>query len=150
MITADLITLTPARRWKDWGGINWTTGTVWNCHVCTYEHEFHLTVQPGFQTDGGSIPRFLQDRVSPLGKYLLAFLVHDVLYAGEFCDRATADWIFLELLEYLGASWIVRNACYLAVRAGGGFVWKKHTPESVADARRLIKFEAVSESLTLT
>ncbi|MBN2640353.1 MAG: DUF1353 domain-containing protein, partial [Victivallales bacterium] len=98
-----------------------------------------LTVKAGFITDGGSIPWWYRWRLSPTGKFLIAYLVHDIIYATEYLSRAEADWILLELVQELGGNWVIRNNIYLAVRWGGADVWKQHTAESIADARRLIR-----------
>jgi hypothetical protein len=143
MIAADMIILTPANNWRKWNGREWLIAEYWSCHICTGKFEFHLNVKPGFPTDGGSIPKIFQNIISPLGCYLLAFLVHDILYAGEFCTRTEADWILLELLEYLGASWIRRNEIYSAVRIGGSFVWAGHTKENIQNAEDLITFTPI-------
>lgn len=144
MIAADMITLTPAAPlWRKWNGREWLIAERWQCHICTNEYEFHLSVSPGLRTDGGSIPKIFQSIVSPLGCYLLAFLVHDILYAGEFCTRQEADWILLELLEYLGAHWLRRNEIYSAVRIGGGAVWQNHAKKSINSARELIQFTPI-------
>lgn len=143
MISADAITITPASAWRKWNGREWIIAERWICHVCTENYEFHLSVAPGLRTDGGSIPKIFQNIISPLGCYLLAFLVHDILYAGELCTRKEADWILLELLEYLGANWLRRNEIYSAVRLGGGFVWSGHTKATIRAAREIITFTPI-------
>lgn len=144
MIAADMITLTPANNWRKWNGREWLIAEPWSCHICTGTFELHLNVAPGLRTDGGSIPKIFQNIISPLGCYLQAFLVHDILYAGEFCARAEADRMLLELLEYLGANWLRRNEIYAAVRLGGGFVWAGHTKQTIQRARRLITFTPIN------
>ncbi len=144
MISADMSTLTPAANcWRKWRGRDWIVAMLWTCHVCARQLEFHLQISPGFRTDGGSIPIIFQNLFIPLGKYLLAFLIHDALYATEYCTRLEADRILLEVLEWQGACWIRRNIIYAAVRCFGWRVWRKHTPESLAAARYLITFDAI-------
>ena len=151
MISADMITMTPAAPlWKKWNGREWIVAEAWICRIKTDKFEFTLKIYPGFKTDGGSIPAAFQNIISPLGVYLLAFLIHDALYASECCTRAEADWILLELCEWLGAGYFRRNEIYLAVRAGGCFVWKNHTRKSVAAARKMIEFSPISGFKQLT
>nr|DAG77496.1 MAG TPA: Protein of unknown function (DUF1353) [Caudoviricetes sp.] len=52
-----------------------------------------------------------------------------------------ADEIFLEILCWLGAPRLIRNAAWGAVRGGGLAVWKQHTEETVAAARALIHID---------
>lgn len=151
MISADMITLTQAAPlWKKWNGREWIVADVWECHIKTEKFEFHLKIYPGFKTDGGTIPKIFQNIISPLGVYLLAFLIHDALYAAECCTRAEADWILLELCEWLGAWWIRRNEIYAAVRAWGWLVWKKHSKKSIATAKTMIEFKPISGFEQLT
>lgn len=128
---------------KKWDGVQWCFATDWNCYIKTEKYEFNITVKAGFKTDGGSIPQVFQNIINPLGKYLYAFLVHDALYATEYCAREEADWILLELCEYLGASWVRRNEIYSAVRVGGGVVWLTHTKKSIAKAKELVVFNPI-------
>jgi len=122
----------------EWDGVTWELSQDW---TCTFENDrvkLTITIKAGFTTDGGSIPKIFQNIISSLGIYLLAFLVHDALYASEAVSRSEADWILLELLQALGASWIRRNEIWSAVRIGGGAVWKQHTIASIAAARALV------------
>lgn len=147
----DMIVLTPAAPvWKKWNGREWFIAEVWNCHIKTDSYEFDLKIKPGFKTDGGSIPKAFQNIISPFGSYLLAFLVHDALYATEYVTRAEADWILLELCEWLGANWIRRNEIYSAVRCAGGLVWATHTAQGRDAARKLIDFNPIKGFELLT
>jgi len=99
-----------------------------------------ITILPGFRWDGASVPRFFWRVVgAPFnGKYLPAALLHDALYAAELFPRKRCDAVFLEFMAQLGVPWWRRGAMYLAVRLGGGAVWRGHTARDVARARRLI------------
>jgi hypothetical protein len=99
-----------------------------------------ITIKPGFRWDGASVPRFFWRIVgAPMnGKYVPAALLHDALYAAELFPRAKCDAAFLEFMAQLGVAWWRRNAMWLAVRIGGGAVWRQHTARSVAAARRLV------------
>ena len=95
---------------------------------------------PVWKTDyrsGPSIPS-----LDKQGHYSAAWLKHDFGYASEGYhpapdgrQRSRIDWELLCDLEELGANWFQRNRVYLAVRAGGGFVYRKHDPYEVAKLR---------------
>lgn len=99
-----------------------------------------LRVLSGARSDGASVPDVIDGlegfhRLE--GDTLPAAFAHDMLYAAELCDRETADQILHDLLIASGIS-ALRAAIYRdAVRIGGGYVWTKHTPESIAAARRM-------------
>lgn len=98
-------------------------------------------VKAGFKFDGASIPRAFWWLIgSPFtGKYRKAALLHDALYAAELYEREVCDNKFDEVMEKDGVNWFKRNTMWLAVRAGGGFVWSKHTKESINKARKYIR-----------
>lgn len=97
-----------------------------------------LLIKKGFRMDGASIPRMFWRVVGhPFQLPLLpCALAHDGLYAAELLPRGECDWEFLSLQELAGIGWAKRNTIYSAVRAGGVFVWGKHTPASISEARR--------------
>ena len=99
--------------------------------------KYRLVYEPGYLTDGASIPRlFWRLFGHPLQMPLLiAALPHDGLYSGELCTRAEADAIFLALMKKIGIGLVKRNAIYAAVRSGGWAVWSKHTAKSIAKSR---------------
>ena len=97
-----------------------------------------LTILPGFETDGASIPRlFWSCAGEPFSPHFVAAAVcHDALYAAELCTRDQADDTFLELLEIEGLSWFHRNLFWVAVRVAGSWAaWDDHTPKTIAAAR---------------
>lgn len=129
-----------AVRYSEWDGVNWQQIDGWRAEFENDRVKWTMHIKQGFVTDGGSIPERLQGRFHPLGYALAAYLVHDALYATEFLPREEADLIMLELMEDLGVGWLSRNLQYSAVRIGGAFVWKQHTPEYVEEARRFVIF----------
>jgi hypothetical protein len=133
--------ITPHGIGTRWDGETWKLDKDWHIEVKKPSYQLNLQVKAGFITDGGSVPRLFQNVIPPLGIYLPAFLAHDALYATEYLERSIADWILLDLLQELGATWYRRNQVYLAVRAGGWLVWKHHTPESILAARDLVDCE---------
>jgi hypothetical protein len=98
-----------------------------------------VTVKKGFRFDGASVPKIFWSLIgSPFtGKYILAALLHDALYASEHLSRWRADWIFLCYLKQLGVGWFKRNVMWGAVRGGGGSLWPQKK-EDIEDARKLV------------
>jgi len=86
-----------------------------------------ITVPPGFQTDGASIPRCFWNIFSPFDATFGPAVIHDFLYsrvsAYDF-DRAEADLIFKEAMFNVGIRWPKREAIYRAVRAFGWSSYK--------------------------
>lgn len=123
-----------------WDGKNYVLAEDW-C-VDAKAGPYHITIEllrAGFITDGGSIPWWYQWRLNPVGKYLIAYILHDILYATEYLPREVADSILRELIRALGGNRVIRNAVYAAVKVGGGKVWRGHTTESIAHARQLVR-----------
>ena len=98
-------------------------------------------VAPSFRTDGASIPRLLWRVLgSPYDPDVIAAAIaHDALYRGEIVPRKDADAAFLALMAENGVRRRKRLLLWLGVRLfGWATTWRKHTPESVAEARRRI------------
>jgi len=105
----------------------------------TYRNsDVFVNAKAGLITDGASIPKYLWGIVgSPFtGRYTRPALIHDALYASERLSRKDCDNLFLEMMEADGVSWLKRYSMYLAVRAGGMFVWKKHTQATINEAKK--------------
>ena len=94
---------------------------------------YRITVKAGFDFDGASIPRALWSVFgNPLsGKFRIAALVHDVLYASQVLDKETCDKIFLTLMEIHGVGYLKRIAMYQAVSKFGNVAWKNNQDELV-------------------
>ena len=102
-----------------------------------------VSIRKGMETDGASIPRICWRVIGHpfMLPILPCALVHDALYAGELLARNECDWAFLCLMQSAGIGWFKRNTVYSAVRAGGAFVWGKHTVKSICDARKFCKIK---------
>ena len=102
-----------------------------------------LCVDEGFEADGGSIPRPAWPIVGhPLqGKALPGFWAHDALYASELLPRAAADEILHALNARMKVPTWKHTIFYTCVMMRGGAVWKRHTPASIAAARKLVRIE---------
>lgn len=122
-------------------------------NTCILEDDFYfdvtvkgkkhtILIKKGFVFDGASIPRFFWRTIGHPLQYpiVIAALPHDGIYAAELFDRSTCDWIFLELLQQMKVSWFKRNIIWIAVRGGGYFVFKKHTKESIEEAKKYVSF----------
>jgi hypothetical protein len=94
----------------------------------------------GFYSDGSSIPRPLWPIIGPRysAKNFPQAWPHDLGYAAEIMPRKELDDIF-----YWHSRWrqnyVLASCCWWAVDRFGGIVWNRHTPESIAAARRLVR-----------
>jgi hypothetical protein len=123
-----------------WDGITWELAEEWSGLYVNDEVSFYILIKEGFKTDFGSIPKFAWSLVGhPLDKSLMAYFVHDALYAGEFYERKTCDNIMYNMQKWLGESWYKRKVCYQAVDKCGWYVWNKHTPEIIADTKKYVQ-----------
>jgi len=97
-----------------------------------------VAIRPGFLSDGASIPRILWTAVGPryAPRTFPAAVVHDALYAARLTDRATADRVFLEILREMGVNRVKRSAYHFAVRACGGFLWRRACPIKIESERQ--------------
>ncbi len=117
----------------------WRLTAPWRCELI--EHSGTLYVDAEFVTDGASIPRIAWSIVGhPMAEdYVVSALAHDALYAAELLPRPACDSEFRAQLKLAGVNILRRNEFYLAVRLGGGIVWGRHTPQSVAAARLIAR-----------
>ena len=116
-----------------------------------------LTIPMGFQTDCGTIPRFLRSirELSPT-RWAAAYVPHDLMYVrrawddGHSIGLEEADWILLLLLAYLEAPARERTVIYRGLRLGSWAVWYSNARRSRARRAlgRDLRFE-ISQSATL-
>ena len=106
---------------------------------------YKITVKKGFDFDGASIPQALWSVYgNPLsGKFRIAALVHDALYASEYFPRELADAIFLDLMKQHGVGYIKRQTMYYAVRSAGWYVWRGHEESEVKKYKEFIDVEKI-------
>jgi hypothetical protein len=68
-----------------------------------------VTVEEGFQTDFGSVPRFLWSIINPTGWN--AFVLHDYMYATKYMSRVISDCALYDALVVEGCpkwkAWII-------------------------------------------
>ncbi|WP_160165061.1 DUF1353 domain-containing protein [Chrysiogenes arsenatis] len=100
-----------------------------------------IRVKKGFTFDGASIPRALWSLVgSPFtGDYTRAACLHDALYASELLSRHAADLLFFQAMLSDGVRYSKAAVMYCAVRVGGWFVWRKHTPKSIKEGCKYVE-----------
>ena len=101
------------------------SGTVWRLlSPLTVEVADEVWEVPAdFLTDFSSIPRPARSVIPVLGKQNKASVLHDWFYAIKKVSRDKADKIFLAAMRASGVSWVKRTAMYLAVRAGGWWLY---------------------------
>lgn len=106
---------------------------------------YKIRVKAGFDFDGASIPQALWSVYgNPLsGKYRIAALVHDVLYASEKFPRELADAMFLDLMKQHEVGYLKRYTMYSAVRSVGWYVWKKHKADEVLEYKGFVNVEKI-------
>ena len=100
-----------------------------------------ISIRSGLRTDGASIPvpmrRFIGNPFDTVR--LIAAVCHDAIYATHIVPRIVADIIYyLALRECSHMPRAYAFAEYLALRAGGKAAWNEKTPESIAEARKLV------------
>ena len=101
---------------------------------------YRITVKKGFDFDGASIPQALWSVYgNPLsGKFRIAALVHDALYASQKVSRELADAIFLDLMKQHEVGYMKRQTMYYAVRSAGWYVWRRNTKEEIETYKEFI------------
>ena len=104
------------------------------------EWDVVVHVMPGFRTDGASIPRWLWPVFgSPYDPDIMASATgHDAMYRARLVPRVDADAAFRRMMKENGLARWKRRRIWLGVRLFGWLTWLRHTPESVAEARRHI------------
>lgn len=101
---------------------------------------YMFIVKTGYRFDGASIPRAFWRIVGhPWGRYAPAALLHDILYDTEHFPRDKADQALRDLMKVLPVPSWKRQVIYRAVRAGGGFTWKKHDAHSIEKASQYLR-----------
>ena len=101
-----------------------------------------ISIRTGFRTDGASIPvplrRFIGNPFDTVR--LIAAVCHDAIYATHLLPRILADFIYyLALRQCSHMPRAYAFAEYLALRARGKEAWQEKTPQSIAEARKLVR-----------
>ena len=79
-----------------------------------------IVIPIGFLFDGASIPRFAWSFIgSPAGPYLLAALIHDILFMLQLPSFEFANEFFHDVMVRLKIKWARRSLMYAAVKYAG-------------------------------
>ena len=107
---------------------------------------YRIRVKKGFDFDGASIPQALWSVYgNPLsGKFRIAALVHDALYASAELPREVDDAIFVDLMKQHEVGYLKRKTMYYAVRSVGWYVWRGHEESEVKKYKEFINVEKIS------
>lgn len=107
-----------------------------------WEDKQTIEVPKSFIFDFASVPKLFWQLFPKQGmRYDRASCLHDWLYVTEYFTRKECDKLFYKaMLSDNVAKWKAKTM-YLAVRAGGYFVWKKHTKEEIEKMRKLGDFK---------
>ena len=107
---------------------------------------YRIRVKKGFDFDGASIPQSLWGVYgNPLsGKFRIAALVHDALYASQKLPREVADAIFLDLMKQHEVGYMKRQTMYYAVRSAGWYVLRRNTKEEIETYKEFINVEKIN------
>ena len=100
-----------------------------------------ISIRQGFRTDGASIPQSLRRFIGhPFDHVrLIAAVVHDAIYATHLVPRIVADFIYyLALRQCSHMPRAYAFAEYLALRGRGKAAWNEKTPQSIAEAHKLV------------
>lgn len=97
-----------------------------------------VIVPAGFVTDFASVPRPIWSLFPKWGKYGLASVIHDYLYARGFPEREVCDAYMREAMHDLREDEWKINLIYGAVRAGGGVAWRSNAASRTRRDIRII------------
>lgn len=100
---------------------------------------FVISIKPGFEFDGASIPRWLW-RVCghPMEcPRLAAALAHDWLYRSHVCKREVADLIYRAICKNLGIHPVAYNTEYRVLRIFGRSAWNGWSLDDQTAARKM-------------
>ena len=106
---------------------------------------YRIRVKKGFDFDGASIPQALWSVYgNPLsGKFRIAALVHDALYASQKLPRELADAIFLDLMKQHEVGYLKRQTMYYAVQSAGWYVWRRNKEPEIERYKEFINVEKI-------
>jgi hypothetical protein len=113
--------------------------TCWILHepfVFTWERngrERVITAPENFVTDFTSIPWGLRLIAPRWGGYGWAAVIHDFLYWEQSIERREADEVFLDAMKDSEVPVWRTRLFYWAVRAFGGYAWRKNTRLKATD-----------------
>lgn len=107
-----------------------------------------LTVCPGFEFDGASIPQICWTSTGhPLEhRFLYAALLHDALYSTQYLSREISDRYFKQFLrDFSGVGTFTAWKMFSAVRLFGGKAWNGKSDTQISAARMVIHLDEVPQ-----
>ena len=126
----------PVGRFDDKTGL-WRLTELWEAMVAP---GLKMVVIPGAESDGASIPWFVQSAFSPRyeRKTFPAAFGHDLLYLSELFPRHYCDQWFRWQLLARGVSPVKADLYFAAVVSCGWRPWSRHTPAQIERGRELV------------
>jgi hypothetical protein len=97
-----------------------------HCAFVINKVRYDIRLDVGYKSDGGTIPRIFWYFISPHGKGLPAFLVHDALYAMRLFNRKQADDIMKAILLKNGIIPWIATGVHRVVRCCGWWAWDRN------------------------
>ena len=95
-----------------------------------------VSIPPGFDTDGCSVPWGLRWRFKHGGAKFAPAVMHDYLYRTGIVSKDRADRIFLELMLANGVSKHAAYVMYNSVKYCGFLAWNQRRKEQTAKQQR--------------
>ena len=94
-----------------------------------------------FWSDGASIPQAVRSLIGDrfAEAYMIAALVHDILYAIQYATREEADRALYDIMRKCGVGRVKAWSIYRAVRMFGWAAWNAKTDEMIEGARKHIE-----------
>lgn len=96
-----------------------------------------VTLYPGCESDGASIPRALWQVMPPFGPYWPAAYVHDAAYRYSQLTKEECDSLFLEIMLSLGTPEAEAQTIYNAVKDCGAGAFAADRAQQTAATRAL-------------
>ena len=109
------------------------------------------TVAEPFWSDGASIPQAVRSLIGDrfAEPYMIAALIHDILYAIQDTERAKADKVLYDVMKLCGVGKIKAWTIYRAVRMFGMSAWEEKTEEMINGAKKHINITDLIEGMPI-
>ena len=125
----------------DWDGITVKITNLWKVEYSHGDLAFRMDIHPGFITDGGSIPKMFWNIISPFGRGLFGYLVHDGLYGTHYTSRKDADIVLYDIHSLTDVGYTKSNMIYQSVNWFGSKAYEGKSQDTVDKNRDLIDFQ---------
>ena len=125
----------------DWDGITVKITNLWQVEYSYKALAFRMHIHPGFVTDGGSIPKMFWGIISPFGKGLFGYLVHDALYGTHYTSKNDADMSLYNIHSLTKVGYTKSNLIYQSVNWFGNNAYNSKSQDTIDKNRDLIDFQ---------